>query len=111
MAVLLSLENYKATVCAYGGWLLSAPFIFKYFINKNTLFKWMHYLPDSYQHRVQIWETFSNIALTRPFFGYGLGFRPLLNESEYGSPLCLFLWKRKRQYYAINHTARWDIIL
>jgi O-antigen ligase len=80
-------HGLKLLFSALSLWLITAPFIFTHLITRAHLFSVLHYLPSSYQHRVQIWQIFAKKALNRPWFGHG--FQARLRSEELTDKICL----------------------
>lgn len=88
LCALLHFRHFlKVFFIALGLWILAAPFVFLYGLNRTHLFSVLHWLPSSYQHRIQIWEVFSKKIIEAPWIGHGFNSRFM--DAEKIEKICL----------------------
>lgn len=88
LCALLRFKHFlKVFFIALGLWILSAPFVFLYGLNRAHLFSVLHWLPPSYQHRIQIWEVFAKRVMQAPWIGHGFSSRFI--DAEKTDKICL----------------------
>jgi O-antigen ligase len=64
-------------------YIIVAPLLFIQSINRQALFDVMHYLPPSYQHRVEIWHETAKHILEKPLLGHGFNYASKLKDSPH----------------------------
>jgi O-antigen ligase len=69
-----------------GAYLVVAPFLFLHTLNRQTLFDLMHYLPSSYQHRIEIWNETSKHIRENLLIGHGFDHSSQFKEAP---PRCV----------------------